>query len=819
MNRQPIDETYSNFDYNYIMSDAEKFNSIKKTIKETKAPVKIKKSYNDEKSNIEAFSQLGEESSQVLNDTQPTQREIDELVQLKKQYNHIIDTYNSLLSDSLENTSNYFERIDPSTDTYIGSNISLSNSVIGYVTQQGVFKPYKGETFKKTAGQNNCPTSITNIDVKSENAYDTGSYLNTNPKLLIGTIMKTGQSCGFEGKNVSVDKVLPSTEDQYINCFDNSMKVELLDSTFNFNECKQSAINRGYQYFALKEVNADGIGKCAVTNDIVLNAPLAYYYKKITLWSLKISDDGVSLATISPSGSLVLANFGENSKKNSNSTSVSKDQMSNYIGCYTDTPQRAIPLLNNGVNEYTYTSCMQEAQKQGQQYFALQYLQPSGMAQCGITNNINDARKFGKATNCTTQNQNNMPVTYGAGWTNAIYSVQGYSFYFLILQDDGNMCIYRGSSPQDNQGLVWSSETAGKQKDPNPNYVSTKGKNKQNWISSPNSIHPENESLGGFIKGLMESIITTKDEIRWIGSTDGSIYLILEQDGNLSLNTSEKKDGCNKIGNNMVSTMNANAINSLLYKGYPENVGKIGYVDENSDLWEYPESMIKLGETYQVTHDYNYTDNMDNMDSIHGINTSVEQCKTICNSKSDCAGFTYEKSTQNCNFKKKIPKLKIRQNPGYDVYSRERVANFPSESIDSIQWQNYNKGGNMTPDKKFNDIKFVHEKELTDIREKLKEIANNIEEKTRNLEKKRLTQRQQMELNNISIKSMVNSYNSIEETIKKDMTGREKKEGFINMNRILEESKLSVNQEHLNYAIWTILAIYVGIVLIKVMRN
>ena len=110
MNRQPIDETYSNFDYNYIMSDAEKFNSIKKTIKETKAPVKIKKSYNDEKSNIEAFSQLGEESSQVLNDTQPTQREIDELVQLKKQYNHIIDTYNSLLSDSLENTSNYFDQ-------------------------------------------------------------------------------------------------------------------------------------------------------------------------------------------------------------------------------------------------------------------------------------------------------------------------------------------------------------------------------------------------------------------------------------------------------------------------------------------------------------------------------------------------------------------------------------------------------------------------------------------------------------------------------------------------------------------------------------
>ena len=56
-------------------------------------------------------------------------------------------------------------------------------------------------------------------------------------------------------------------------------------------------------------------------------------------------------------------------------------------------------------------------------------------------------------------------------------------------------------------------------------------------------------------------------------------------------------------------------------------------------------------------------------------------------------------------------------------------------------------------------------------------------------------------------------------TVQLEIKNREKKEGFINMNRILEESKLSVNQEHLNYAIWTILAIYVGIVLIKVMRN
>jgi|LauGreSBDMM110SN_4_FD.fasta_scaffold04578_2 hypothetical protein len=839
-------DIYSTFDNNFTFSPSLNqgllFNS-KQQQPQTTGIIKIDEEDSD--SLVEGFvsdlESAGKESTTVLDETQPTQREIDELVALKTQYNHIVDTYNSLQIESIQNASNYINRTNAATNPYAGKNIlvnSLSSNqpVTGYVTQMGVFKPYpqdNGVTYNNTAGKSSCPMNGEKLNMSSSTLYDTGSYLKTDPNLLVGTVMKSGQSCGNEGQNVHVNNVISDTQDQYLNCFDSSLKVTPLNGKFDFTACKQAAIDSGYQHFALREVNKDGIGSCVVSNDMqsVMNAPPAYYYVKMELWSLNSAGSGtgsgLSYAAIGPNGSLSVANFGDGSKNETYATPIAKDQMSNYIGCYVDTPQRSIPMLNNAANEYTYTSCMKEAQKQGKKYFGLQYLQPSGLAQCGVTDDIVSARKFGIANNCVSQTQNNMPVVYGGGWSNSVYSVQGYSFYFLILQDDGNMCIYRGSGPQDNQGLIWSSNTAGKQKDANPKYAAAKGKNGRSWIVSPDSVSPDvnnKESFGDFIKSLMNSIITSKDEIKWIGSTDGSIYLMMEQDGNLTLNTSVKKDACIKIKNNMVSETDANAIHTLFDKGYPENVGKLGYVDENAELWEYPISMIKQGSSYETIDGYRYASG----GIMHGYieNSTVDRCKDECNRSNICSGFVYEKSTNNCGLKSNIPYLKVDMTPdkGYSIYRRTPVPDSPLtdvKNITSVQWQNYNKSGKMmTPEKNIYNVDFKNQEKLKDIGKKLQELLKTIDEKTINLEKRHLSQHQQMVLNNISMKSLVDSFNTVSEKIYVDQTGREKnkKEGFINMNRVLEESKLIVNQEELTYAMWTCLAILVGVVFIKALK-
>jgi hypothetical protein len=61
---------------------------------------------------------------------------------------------------------------------------------------------------------------------------------------------------------------------------------------------------------------------------------------------------------------------------------------------------------------------------------------------------LNQGRSQGKASNCITANG----VPAGGSCSNAIYNnVDSSSYYYLILQDDGNMCIYRGSGLNDNQ--------------------------------------------------------------------------------------------------------------------------------------------------------------------------------------------------------------------------------------------------------------------------------------------------------------------------------------------------------------------------------
>jgi hypothetical protein len=78
----------------------------------------------------------------------------------------------------------------------------------------------------------------------------------------------------------------------------------------------------------------------------------------------------------------------------------------NYIGCYNDTGNRAIPTqMPNVPNEQ---GCQQYAIENNASIFGLQYY-----GQCFIGNNINQAKEYGPASNCPSM---------GGAWTNQVYS-------------------------------------------------------------------------------------------------------------------------------------------------------------------------------------------------------------------------------------------------------------------------------------------------------------------------------------------------------------------------------------------------------------
>lgn len=336
--------------------------------------------------------------------------------------------------------------------------------------------------------------------------------------------------------------------------------------TYTYGMCKKAAIDGGYKFFGLQSVNTDtSMGYCAASNDAVgitqKGTAFAVSGGK-TIWS-SATKDGTS-ASLTDQGSLTVYNSSSTAIFN---TDNAEAKPSDYLGCYIDKSDRAMPYLQGNMD---YEGCKKKAKDNGAApYFGLQNSTSGTNAECWLASSLDGIRDYGKATNCTKIADG----TYsGGGWSNSIYSLDPVSFYFLILQDDGNMCIYRGSGPNDNQGYIWCSFTNGMQEKPNPAYTAAKSKYGQNYITSNTAL-----AAGDFV-----------------GSNDGSIYLIMQSDGNLTLNVSTNSENClNMKDGKKGGGEGANAIYELKEVGIPSNLGKIGYVDSNSLLSVYPDSNIE----------------------------------------------------------------------------------------------------------------------------------------------------------------------------------------------------------------------------------
>ena len=122
--------------------------------------------------------------------------------------------------------------------------------------------------------------------------------------------------------------------------------------------------------------------------------------------------------------------------------------------------------------------------------------------------------------------------------------------FLLLLQNDGNMCIYQGSPDNIIQPPVWTTLTTGKQLQPNTDWEASKGSFGRNYIIGK-------ESLG---------------TNQWIGSNNGSMKLIMQSDGNLVLYTTKLINKCNTIGSTIYGGPSVNAMYNVSENGEPQFV-------------------------------------------------------------------------------------------------------------------------------------------------------------------------------------------------------------------------------------------------------
>ena len=531
----------------------------------------------------------------------------------------------------------------------------------------------------------------------------------------------------------------------------------------------------------------------------------------VTLWSSNTYGQSGNTAILSSTGSLQVVN---SNSKNVYSSPANETVPNNYYGCYSDTSNRAMTLYNNGAPQYDNSQCQQIAIENGYKYYGLQNSKTGKNAQCALSVNIEDSMKYGKATNCVKLTDGSWS---GGGWSNAIYNaLTPTSKYFLILQNDGNMCIYRGTGPDDNQGTIWSTMTTGKQKSSNPKMMASNGKYGKNWIYSGSTLSP-----GDFI-----------------GSEDGKLALIMQPDGNLVLYTYEMNTNCLRINNSekMGGGESANAIYNIGQVAIPKNMGLLGYIDSDSVLREYPDTMVGFTNDYQIHQNTGSAEN----DITSLVTSDQNGCQTACNNNTQCAAYVYQGSSQTC-WLKNSSKLKKQVNNNLVLGVRQPGLKGSSScsnkisNIDSVKYNNYIKGSDMTTDTQCN-VSLVSQSDqilFDNIKSQLITIGKDISSKMENLYNQDNRIFEKLNTNAEQFKKDLENYKLTNLKINKEFTslkklqsnnieGMQNLKSYRNMNDLngmLSDSDLRVLQENYSYIMWSILAVGILTITINTMKK
>ena len=879
---------------------------------------------------------------------------------LRDQYENTLIEYENLLAKISGNTNGYLDRVNPS-NPYLGKNIVFTTGESAYVTKQGIVKlyPKEGGVAGNTMGKNGCPSGVaTPINLPWVAQYNTsGVTIPSTPPLITGSPMTAGQSCGNEGKNVFVDKMINNPTVSYIGCYadnegsipsaaslqngnftqpqiaNNSYQYISSNSTvpgwnfyavlinnsaawgypmpypsgsqaaciqatqvfgqyiqlssgtytltfyacgrpgylgantinvycvpagqnansvykftppttawqkytttiniqnsgnyalgfngisttgdksaaiqgiqinisgggssgsYTYDQCKELAIDSGYQYFALQGVNTStSKGYCAVSNDlprITSLGPGLIQTGATALWSSNTSGQTGNTATLANTGSLSVLNSGGQAIFNTPPV----QQPSNYLGCYGDGPNRAMALYNGGAQQYNNAQCQQIAKQTGAKYYGLQNSTSGTNAQCATSNDWGQTTKYGGAGNCTKLADGSWS---GGGWSNAVYNTSlPQSNYFLILQDDGNLVIYKGTGPTDKQGVIWATGTNGKQKDANPAYAAAKGKYSKNWIA-----------LG--------SVLAAGD---FIGSTNGNMALVMQSDGNLVLYAFTMGSNCQKMNDgNIGGGVGANAIYNIGAVGKQSNLSKLAYIDQNAELHAYPSSNIKYSNSYTKIKGSDSPGN-DIPGTAYG-NATPESCENTCNAIQECAGFAF--STANVCFPKSAnmyPTGTKEVKSNVDLYTRNKTPistpiGVPSSvnNTDTITYGNYKNGGELSNSYGLSNANAAQKAQLEQLQNRLNLLSSQLSSYTHEFSQGSQDVEAQSKTNVSGLTDYVNGLKNATDKIS-GITG----DG--NINNILKDSDIVVLQKNYDYLFWSILATGTVLVAMNIVKQ
>jgi hypothetical protein len=544
--------------------------------------------------------------------------------------------------------------------------------------------------------------------------------------------------------------------------------------------CKTYAADNGYKYFGMQDIQSNGTAACLLSNDLTSIQKYGQADANITgvpLWSSNTYGSDAKYAMLSDLGRFIVMDG--NSTVLWQNTNIDPADCANQYGMTpnTDAGGNDIQYYANVTADKCKELCNENDGCAG---FAFDTISNSA---CWIKTSVSNT------------NGNDNTTLYTRVKPTAKCS------FVLVLQDDGNMCIYKGTPQQYGGGAIWCSMTNSQQQEPNPDWTATKGKNGVNYLVGGQSLGPN----------------------EWIGSNNGTLKLIMQEDGNLVLYTSTVTSGCQTNANGKIfgkSWVNAVYENNAV--GDPSLIGKVGYVDGDANLREYPSSMIGKSKQYDL---YNGYDSFGN--DLGGFNTNdMNACMNACNANDECAAFVWQPGANVCYPKNNnaFPKGQRQVNPNLTLAVRRPAVIGSSSScakdfknIDTIEYSNYFKGSPMDSTSVCgpNIMLDIPGKELSNVYTELNSVSGNIVSNQNGLYTDNIN------INNTMIngeKTMTNNVKDYKQTKTaiSSILGKQK-ESMLNMqdlNAMISDSDLIVLQNNYQYILWSILAL--GTIIITV---
>ena len=602
----------------------------------------------------------------------------------------------------------------------------------------------------------------------------------------------------------------------------------------SFDSCKKYAVDNNYQYFGLQDLQPDGTAACLVSNDYQKTINYGDATGGITMmaiWSTNTQSGGQPyLMQLAGTGQLLVYDVNNNNAGVFISNEVVAD-CANWGTILVDTAtyggncsSSSVPIGNVTDKVGTDLNCNYKDS------CSIPISNGTfGDPAAGCVKSFDIAYKCG--ANSFSKN-----LTPAEGQTMILDCneyMQSACQFFLILQDDGNMCLYKGKDPSTQTDVIWASGTNGKQKSGNPDWVASKGKNGRNFMTTGETL--------------------AQDE--WIGSNDGSIKLIMQTDGNLVLYTSETKTGCSVKDDITYGSSWVNAVYKIDPIGNKASLGKVGYIDSEIMLREYPSSLLSYSNQYELLKDFDSSGN--DIAQINPTSNNEQGCMDECNANGECAGFVYQPNGNYCYLKNSgmypSGEKQYYANSGITMGLRKpQIGSSVNQAcsrtivdIDSIQYDNYLKGDLMTSETKCGTSLILGEDKtiLSNLQNSMLSVGEQITDQTDNLYTKNNDIYNTIQQNSGQFNKNVDMYKANDNKIKSELNlpGRfqsetesksksksngNKREGmqnnvrtidpssnsdkFLTMNDInsmLSDTDIRVLQENYSYIFWSILAV------------